>query len=127
MINNHVLITARTVWGTIDEKEYWASNKERDFEKHIMEILTNAGLAVIKLPDETTEYVFPDLLVHFALRDGSKHTFYIECKASGKRYRRSQKLSFKVLEPFVDIFPARNKKDWMDLLSMLISKTATPL
>jgi hypothetical protein len=124
MINLQVLKTALEVWGTINEKDYWESNKEKHFESHIMEVLTSSGMAVIKLPDETVEYVFPDLLVHCVLPGPTKYTFYIECKAASKRYRRSQKASFKVFEEFVDVFPARNKKEWMDLIEMLIYKAS---
>lgn len=124
MVNTQVLHTAAKLWREIDEKAYWKSNKEKDFEKHITAVLNSAGMVVIKLPDESQEYVFPDLLVHCRLASGDKYTFYIECKAAARRYRRSQKLSFELLEPYVDIFPATKGSDWIELLEALIDKTS---
>lgn len=122
MINVQVLSVTADLWRTMDEKQYWKSNKESDFEKHISETLTNAGLVVIKLPDETPDYVFPDLLIHCLMPGHLKYTFYIECKAASRRYRKSQKHSFKLFEPFVDIFPVRNGSEWVAMLEYIIEK-----
>ena len=121
MIKKQVLDSVISLWESVNEKEYWESNKEKDFQEHIIQVLRAAGMAVIVLPDESTRYVFPDLLCHYTDCGNVKKSFYIECKRKRGSLHKGQKISFETLTEFVDVYTVRKKKHWLDLLDLLLN------
>lgn len=106
-----------------DETEsYWPGRNERDFEKDIISILGTINILAVKLPDKTDRYTFPDLLLHWRTENLGSCSCYLEIKKPKGRISENQKISFEMLNNYIDVFVVKSLHDLLIFLSNLHSR-----